>query len=187
MSAATAEPRATAPRTSLPLVPDLNGRRYCKLCEATLPVAAFPAGKRRYLCRQHLLDRHKRPARQQVRSDARRRQADLEQKRCYHDAKRVFAQPRVALLLRDIRELLAAGCNHGVCLVPVDPTRPLARDNVKAVSTSTRAKLLRAMREGGVEGYCAALRSQKVSRWLSQPKSARDCSPVPKVAGAREV
>ena len=159
MSAVTAEPRATSPRTSLPLVPDLNGRRYCKLCEATLPLAAFPAGKRRYLCRQHLLDRHKRPARQRVRSDALRRQADLEQKRCYHDAKRVFRQPRVALLLRDMREILAAESNSCMCFVPVDPIRPLARDNVKAVSPSIRAELLRSMRQGGVEGYRAALGS----------------------------
>ena len=107
-----------------------------------------------------------------MRSDARRRQADLEQKRCYHDAKRVFAQPRVALLLRDIRELLAAERNHGVCLVPVDPMRPLARDNVKAVSTSTRAKLLRAMREGGVEKYCAALRTTSLG--LPNPNQAPD-------------
>ena len=54
----------------LPPVPDVNGQRWCRACRAMLPVSAFPTGKRRYLCRQHLWQRCTRPCKQRRLSDA---------------------------------------------------------------------------------------------------------------------
>ena len=138
-------------------MPDLDGRRYCKVCEASLPLAAFPAGKRRYLCRRHALERHKHPARRRVMSDALRRRADLVRKRCCADAKRVFGQPRVALLLCDVQDILRplGADSSSARLVPADPSRPLAWGNVEAVEASARHELLRAMQQGGAPQYLA--------------------------------
>ena len=162
--AAKPEPQPRTSAASLPLVPDLDGRRYCKVCEASLPLAAFPAGKRRYLCRRHALERHKHPARRRVMSDALRRRADLVRKRCCADAKRVFGQPRVALLLCDVQDILRplGADSSSARLVPADPSRPLAWGNVESVEARARHELLRAMQQGGAPQYCAALGQARV-------------------------
>ena len=35
-------------KTKLPPVPDLDNRRYCRACQCTLPLSAFPSGTRRF-------------------------------------------------------------------------------------------------------------------------------------------
>ncbi len=51
-----------------PSDPDVDGRRFCRHCDKRLPVSAFPAGTRRYVCKAHLYELVKLPAK--LRADA---------------------------------------------------------------------------------------------------------------------
>ena len=44
------EPAQSRKLKTLKPVPDVDGQRWCRACGKMLPVSAFPAGKRRYLC-----------------------------------------------------------------------------------------------------------------------------------------
>ena len=44
-------------RAGLTAVPDHNGVRFCRVCNAFLPLSMFPKGHRRYTCRPHLWQR----------------------------------------------------------------------------------------------------------------------------------
>jgi len=42
--------RAPSTRARLAVVPDLGGRRYCRVCQDFLPLTAFPRGQHRFRC-----------------------------------------------------------------------------------------------------------------------------------------
>ena len=96
-----------APHGKLPPVPDRDNLRFCRACQATLPVAAFPSGKRRYLCRRHTWERIKQPSKQRALADPRRRCLWVIWKRCWTDAKKAFGHTRIALQQRDIAQALS--------------------------------------------------------------------------------
>ena len=50
----------------LPRERDRDGKRFCRMCDDYLPLAAFPAGQRRYACRTHLWQRVGRPAKRKM-------------------------------------------------------------------------------------------------------------------------
>ena len=56
-----------SPYATLGPVPDLDNRRFCRACETTLPLEAFPPGTRRYLCRRHAWLRVKKPSKERAR------------------------------------------------------------------------------------------------------------------------
>jgi len=58
--------RAPSTRTRLAAVPDLDGRRYCRVCKVFLPLTAFPRGQRRFTCRAHLWQRIGKRAQQKL-------------------------------------------------------------------------------------------------------------------------
>jgi hypothetical protein len=108
---------ATSPRPNsqgaalhgkLPPVPDRDNLRFCRACQATLPVAAFPLGKRRYLCRRHTWERNKQPSKQRALADPQRKCLWVIWKRCWTDARKAFGHTRIALLQRDIAQALSA-------------------------------------------------------------------------------
>jgi hypothetical protein len=113
-----------------PRIPDADGERWCRACQARLPVSAFPAGKRLYLCRQHLWQRFKKPHMDRVLGDTGSRHAYRLWRRCWEDAKLSFGQPRVALTRRHITGMLgvmegwktsgASVCEPGGVCVPND-------------------------------------------------------------------
>ena len=94
-------------QTKLPPVPDLENRRYCRACQIMLPVSAFPAGKRRYLCKRHIWERVQRPSKERARANVDKRRLWTIWKTCYHDAMRTFKHRRILLLQRDIQQTLA--------------------------------------------------------------------------------
>jgi hypothetical protein len=109
---ALASPRASprqeaAPHGKLPPVPDRDNLRFCRACQATLPVAAFPSGKRRYLCRRHTWERIKQPSKQRALADPQRKCLWVIWKRCWTDAKKAFGHTRIALQQRDIAQALS--------------------------------------------------------------------------------
>ena len=139
-TAAAAEPQSPArPHPKLPPVPDLGNRRFCRACGKTLPVEAFPAGRRRYLCRRHMYLRVKKPSKERALADPRRKLLWALWKRCWGDARRVFGQE---------------------CAVPPggaesaeNPTQPVSRANVVVVDRGARRGLLAAFRSGGAARY----------------------------------
>jgi hypothetical protein len=97
-------------------VPDRDNLRFCRACHVTLPVASFPSGKRRYLCRRHTWERIKQPSKQRALADPRRRRLWVIWKRCWTDAKKAFGHTRIALLQRDIAQVLS-GLDAGASVV----------------------------------------------------------------------
>ena len=164
-----------SPYAKLGPVPDLNNRRFCRACQTTLPVEAFPLGKRRYLCKRHVWLRVKRPSKERVHADPHRKLLSVLWKRCWNDAKTTFGQARVALLQRDIARVLSEldfgeGVTNGeslnkvegradpaIALLPEDPARLLSQENFVVVHMDVRRDMLRAYRDGGVERYEQAL------------------------------
>lgn len=74
--------------SKLTKVPDFNGVRFCRVCNAFLPISMFPAGQRRYTCRPHLWQRVGKKSRQAVhRARPRKRLLASIWTRCWKDAK----------------------------------------------------------------------------------------------------
>ena len=171
-----------SPYATLGPVPDLDNRRFCRACETTLPLEAFPPGTRRYLCKRHLWLRVKKPSKERALADPLRRLVDRLWKRGWDDARTVFGHPRVALLQGDIAKVLSGldfeglgeggssgGGNREFCggsldkadsraapaiaLLPENPAQPLSRENLVLVGLDVRRDMLRAYREGGAERY----------------------------------
>ena len=74
-------------KTKLPPVPDLDNRRYCRACECTLPLAAFPSGTRRFLCKRHIWERVQQPSkRRALANNKHKKQLWTMWKKCWTDA-----------------------------------------------------------------------------------------------------
>ena len=87
-SAALPPIQTTLQCTGLTVVPDHNGVRFCRVCNAFLPLSMFPAGHRRYTCRPHLWQRVGKKARQTAYNAVpRRRLLASIWTRCWKDAK----------------------------------------------------------------------------------------------------
>ena len=71
-----------------------------------LPVSAFPTGKRRYLCRQHLWLRCTRPCKERRLSDSNHRHVCRLWRRCWEDAKLRFGQEKITLVQKHIAKML---------------------------------------------------------------------------------
>ena len=93
-------------KTKLPPVPDLDNRRYCRACQCTLPLSAFPSGTRRFLCKRHIWQRIQQPSKRRTNNSHKRKLWTL-WKKCWTDAKKTFKHDRILLLQRDIQETLA--------------------------------------------------------------------------------
>ena len=87
-------------------VPDIDGQRWCRACGKMLPVSAFPTGKRRYLCRQHLWQRCTRPCKERRLSNTNHRHVYRLWRRCWEDAKLSFGQRGITLIQKHIAEML---------------------------------------------------------------------------------
>ena len=161
-------------------VPDINGQRWCRACEAMLPVSAFPTGKRRYLCRQHLWRRCTRPCKERRLGETNHRHVYRLWRRCWEDAKLSFGQKGITLLQKHIAQMLqdwkdgnqnvksAANLDRSsdyvlknfsdcAAIVPFDPGKVLSPANVAVVDMPGRTALLRACKNGDSKRYAQAL------------------------------
>jgi len=99
--------------------PDSDGRRYCRHCRELRPLSAFPAGPRRYICKAHLYERVKLPAKLRVQADEKRRVLSQLWARCRTDS-RALGQTRIQLAQRlcvcDLSlSSLSSLSKYGVC------------------------------------------------------------------------
>ena len=140
-------------------VPDFDGVRFCRHCNARIPVSLFPKGKRRYICRQHAWQHVKKPHKARVTADARRALLFKQWQRCYADAK-TFQHAHIDFTQKDLARLLTAAGSEdttAVAAVPRDPASVLCYDNAIVVPNEARKKLLLTRRMQGSEAYTAAL------------------------------
>jgi hypothetical protein len=154
-------------------VPDSDGRRYCRHCRELRPLSAFPAGPRRYICKAHLYERVKLPAKLRVQADDTRRVLSQNWARCSTDV-RALGQTRIQLAQREIAgvfEHTGFRIDLVFAIVPADASRMLSRDNVAVVANEVRRDLIWAHRLDGGRMYLAALAAWRAadSRQISAP------------------
>ena len=151
------------PCSKLPPVPDLGNRRFCRACEKTLPIEAFPAGTRRYLCRRHMYLRVKKPSKERALADPHKKLFWVLWKRCWSDARRVFGQAGVGVTQGEIAATLAGlnassgvvddNTQHNLAVIPKDPTQPVSRANMVIVGCGDRKRLIKVLRKDGAVKY----------------------------------
>ena len=159
----------------LPIVPDVHGRRFCRVCQDMLPVERFSTGVRRYICRRHLYERVQLPCKQRMLTNPRKKLLWQIWKRCWVDAKIIFRQPRISLLQKDIERSLAKKLPdaleelpaelNSLSLMPADPSIKLSCKNMVLVPPTLRKTLLKARRDGG-----QALYLKKLASWRDAAK-----------------
>jgi len=161
---ATSKTEMPAAAATLPPVPDLDGRRFCRYCNTTLPLASFPSGRRRYVCRKHVWQCITKPSKTRCLQDGNKKRLWVLWKRCWADARQTFGQTRVGIVQGDIDALLQdleldAGdpLLDRISIIPVDPTRLLCKENAVVVETAARKQLVQACREGGADRYAFEL------------------------------
>jgi len=143
--------------------PDSDGRRYCRHCRELRAISAFPVGPRRYICKAHLYEHVKLPAKLRVQADDKRRVLSQLWARCRTDS-RALGQTGIQLGISEIAEILnCKGIDLAFAVVPADASRMLSRDNVAVVVNEARRDLISAHRKGGVHMYLAALEAWRAA------------------------
>ena len=134
-------------KSKLAVIPDLNGLRFCRVCNHFLPLAKFPSGVRRFVCRQHLWQQVGKQARDTLLAKPGQKMITRLWLRCYKDAK-VFRQPRIELKYDDIRELVSDSriSAEKFAIVPARPEAPVSKGNAVLVARDTRDQLLEILR-----------------------------------------
>ena len=158
--------------------PDCDGRRYCRHCRELRPLAAFPAGPRRYVCKAHLYERFTLPAKLRVQADEKRRVLSKLWARCRTDSK-ALDQTHIKLTQSEIAGILehtGFRIDLAFAVVPADASRMLSRENVAVVVNEARRDLISAHRKGGERMYLAALAAWRDAD--SRQISALQSSPV---------
>lgn len=147
MSEACGTTDATKPLTS----------RYCRHCRELRPVSVFPAGPRRYVCKAHLNEHVKRPAKRRVQEDDRRRVLCQLWFRCRSDSK-ALGQTGIQLGKSEIAEILQhKGIDLKFAIVPADLSQVLSRYNFAVILNESRRSLIWAHRLGGERMYLSTL------------------------------
>ena len=154
-------------KPKLPIIPDMDNRRFCRACQAMLPVEFFPTGTRRYICKRHLWERVQLPSKKRMLTNPRKKLLWILWKRCWSDAKAIFGQPHITLLQKDIERILTENLPNtteelpaelnNLSLMPTDPAHLLSCDNVVLVPSTVRKHLLKARRDGGRALYLETL------------------------------
>jgi hypothetical protein len=147
MSEASGTTAATKPLTS----------RYCRHCRELRPLSVFPAGPRRYICKAHLYEHVKLPAKLRVQADDKRRVLNQLWARCRTDS-RALGQTAIQLGQSDIAEILQhKGIDLAFAIVPAHASRMLSRENFAVVANEARRALMWNHRLGGHSLYLSTL------------------------------
>jgi len=136
-------------RTRLAVVPDLDGRRYCRVCKDFLPLTAFPRGQRRFTCRTHMWQRIGKRAQEKLSNKPRKKLLARMWMQLWKD-RLVFGQTLVELRQADVNTLLevflgSAGADQPIgklAVLPRDPSVPLSNTNAVLAPKQARRELL---------------------------------------------
>jgi len=160
--------------------PDVDGCRFCRHCKKRLPISAFPAGARRYVCKAHLYELVKLPAKLRVEADENRRNLGQLWARCRTDSK-VFGQTRIQIMQSEIADILEADgktIDLAFSIVPKDASRVLSRENAIVVANKARHNLISAYRTGGERMYVSTLAAWLDVDFLQEPTEELDSSRI---------
>lgn len=165
---------APSTRTRLTPVPDLDGRRYCRVCKDFLPLTAFPRGQRRFTCRAHLWQRIGKRAQQKLSDKPRKKLLARMWMQLWKD-RRVFGQTVVALKQADINALLEAFLGSSadqplgdLTVLPRDPSVPVSSGNAVLVMKQARRELL-----AGFKQHEAGIYQSRLQQALSSIEHAQ--------------
>jgi len=155
--------RTQSTHTRLAAVPDLDGRRYCRVCKDFLPLTAFPRGQRRFTCRAHLWQRIGKRAQQKLSDKPRKKLLARMWMQLWKD-RRVFGQTVVALKQADINALLEAHLGGRpdqaigeLAVLPRNTSVPVSNGNAVLVAKQARRELLAGFKQHGAEAYQSKL------------------------------
>ena len=131
--------------------------RYCRHCRDLRSLSVFPVGPRRFICKAHLNEHVKRPAKLRVQADDRRRVLSQLWFRCRTDS-RALGQTGIELGKSEIDEILMhKGIDLKFAIVPADLSQVLSRENFAVVLNESRRSLIWAHRLGGERMYLSTL------------------------------
>ena len=85
-------------------VPDRDGVRFCRVCQAFKPVSIFPAGPRRFACRTHFWERQGKLRKLVLFTNPRKRAVICLWKRLYEDSRTIGVS--IALTQVEVAEML---------------------------------------------------------------------------------
>jgi len=161
-------------RTRLVAVPDLHGRRYCRVCKNFLPLTAFPQGQRRFTCRAHLWQRIGKRAQKTLSDKPRKRLLARMWMQLWKD-RLVFGQTLVELKQADINTLLEAHLGGRpdkpigeLAVIPRNASVPVSNGNAVLVAKQARRELLAGFRQHEAETY-----QSKLQQTLSNLENAQ--------------
>ena len=145
------------PKRQSMATPDVDTCRFCRHCKKCMPISAFPVGPRRFICKAHLNEHVKRPAKRRVQADDRRRVLSQLWFRCRTDS-RALGQTGIELGKSEIDEILMhKGIDLKFAIVPADLSQVLSRENFAVVLNESRRSLIWAYKLGGERMYLSTL------------------------------
>ena len=127
----------------MPAVPDCDGKRYCRACNAFLPVDKFEkSGPRCFYCAFHLRSLFRRRSIKQLAAINLR-------KRLRRDLIGLFGEAVIRLTHTELLHLIAQANKtpddyHELCMLPCNPKAPITPENV-FLATKEQRKFLVAL------------------------------------------
>jgi len=147
----------------LAVVPDLDGWRYCRICQDFLPLTAFPRGQHRFTCRAHLCQRIGKRAQQKLSDKPRKKLLAWMWMQLWKD-RRVFRQTVVALKQADINTLFEAHLGGRpdqligeLAVLPRNTSVPVSNGNAVLVVKQAQRELLAGFKQHEAETYQSKL------------------------------
>ena len=134
-------------------VPDRDGVRWCRVCQAFKPVSIFPAGPRRFVCHTHFWERQGILRNPVLFTNPRKRAVIHLWKRLYEDGHTLglslaLTQAEVAEMLEALEENDHRGLSPSdVAIMPRDLAAPVSRENAAFVHKKTRRALLSKLKQ----------------------------------------
>ena len=113
------------------------GYRYCRMCDATLPLSAFYTTVKRYVCRRHHYLRVRGNLRKRVQANAVEQHANLAWY-LISTSRFNLGYDKIRYDAADIRDLIINGkipLDISPTVVPIDPSIPMRPRNVAIIST----------------------------------------------------
>ena len=129
--------------------------RFCCECKDHLPVADFPKGQRRFLCKKHFAMKNAAKVRQNEENIPCKARSEKVWKICYRDsqnvtnAKMTLTKKQILHLLLEIDPL----SQHDYVCLPKNPFIVTSKDNVVVLAKSHRETLLNLISEGNMQAY----------------------------------
>ena len=129
--------------------------RFCCECQKHLPIAEFPKGPKRFVCKTHVAAQKTAKSREGRANVPGRIFAERTWKRCWRDGRR-FVGTKMDLTVNEILQIWHKAdsvAQQNLILLPIDPSVNMNKDNALIVDKKKRASLLKSLSKNGVEKY----------------------------------